>query len=102
MFKLEIYVPESHGFDIIEAISKLGAARLGNYDHVASITHVKGFWRPLEGADPYDGEVGKISCADEVKIETICPEGILSEVIGKIKDIHPYEEPLINILRLEF
>lgn len=101
MLKIEIYAPESHGFDIIESISGMGAARLGNYDNVASITHVKGYWRPLEGADPYDGEVGKTSCADEVKIETICPDDIIESVIKKIRDIHPYEEPLINVIKLE-
>lgn len=101
MYKLEIYVPESHCFDIIEAITELGAAKLGKYDHVASVTHVKGYWRPLEGSSPYEGSIGKISCADEVKLETICPDKILKRVIKKIKSIHPYEEPLINIIKLE-
>ena len=27
----------------------------GNYDNVISITNVRGYWRPLEGSNPFIG-----------------------------------------------
>ena len=89
MFKLEIFVPEDFALKIISGLSEIGAARLGNYDHTAAITHVKGHWRPLEGADPFDGEIGKLSTADEAKIETICKSELLEEAVKVIKVFTP-------------
>lgn len=101
MYKLEIYTPKEFSLKIIKEISLLGAAKLGNYDNVASITEVMGHWRPLEGSDPFSGEVGKLQIEKEDKIETICPKEVLTSVLKRIKEVHPYEEPLINIIKLE-
>lgn len=100
MYKLEIFVPKEFSLHIINEISKIGAARLGNYDNVASITKVTGYWRALKGANPYNGDIDKLTSAKEDKIETICPKEILFEVLKRVRDIHPYEEPLINVIEL--
>ena len=59
MFKLEIYIPESHFKDLQIALQKAGAGCMGNYDACMSYTRVKGLWRPLNGANPYIGEKNK-------------------------------------------
>ena len=39
------------------------------YDRAFTIIPVKGTWRTLEGSHPYNGKVGEITVADEVRIE---------------------------------
>ncbi len=70
----------------------------GNYDNVISITNVRGYWRPLKGSNPFIGKVGKVCEGQECKIEIRCKKEYVSNAIKVIKKIHPYEEPLINII----
>ena len=101
-FKLEIYIPESHVPALLEALAGAGAGVVGNYDHCASLSAVTGTWRPLPGARPYDGEVGRLQQAPEIKVETSCPAERIKDVLAAIRQAHPYEEPVVNILPLWF
>lgn len=98
--KLEIFIPETHVDGLRAALADAGAGVIGNYDHCCSIMPVKGYWRPLAGANPYDGTVGQISEGHEYKVEVNCPREILAQVIKAVRAVHPYEEPLINIIPL--
>jgi len=99
-FKLEVFVPASHVEKLRDALADVGAGRIGNYDHCASVTDVRGYWRPLEGADPYDGEVGVLSAGTECKLEMRCPRDSVRAALRVIRVVHPYEEPLINVIPL--
>lgn len=99
MYKVEIYIPASHVEALIHALTEIGACRLGNYDHVASFSPIKGCWRPLEGANPYDGQIGELTYGEEMKVETICPEHLHHKAINVIRSIHPYEEPLFHFIK---
>jgi hypothetical protein len=98
--KIEIFIPEEFVPALQEEISKAGAGIIGNYDHCASVTEVRGYWRPIEGARPYDGRIGEISEGRECKVEVNCPKEAVPGVIRAIRSVHPYEEPLINIIPL--
>ena len=63
-------------------------------------SRVKGTWKPLDGARPYIGEVGALSVEDELKVEVNVDKARLRQTIQAIRDIHPYEEPLINVISL--
>jgi hypothetical protein len=98
--KIEIFTPYEAVDAIREAVHQAGCGVIGDYDHCCSITEVRGFWRPLSGANPYDGEVGKISEGHECKIEVNCKAENVQQAVNAIRAAHPYEEPLINILPL--
>ena len=100
IYKLEIFVPESHFGAVREALWSVDAGHIGNYDRCLSWSRVNSCWRPLEGTCPYDGQEGELSQAEEIKIEVCCREGRLAETVSAIKSAHPYEEPVINILPL--
>jgi hypothetical protein len=97
-YKIEIYVPEKYVEEIRNSLNKIGACRLGKYDNVVAVTQITGYWRPLEGSNPFDGEKGKISRGSESKMEIRCKHDFVKQSIKKIKEIHPYEEPLINVI----
>ncbi|SHJ06585.1 hypothetical protein SAMN02745163_01222 [Clostridium cavendishii DSM 21758] len=96
--KIEIYIPEEYVIKLRNGLNEVNACTVGNYDNVMSITKLKGYWRPLEGANPFEGEVGKVCEAEECKIELRCKREYAKIAIKVIREIHPYEEPVINII----
>ena len=65
-----------------------------------SYSPVTGCWRPLEGSSPFIGKCGSISTEPELKAEVTCRTGRLKETLAAIKKVHPYEEPVINVIPL--
>lgn len=98
--KIEIYVPEEYVIKLRDALTAIGACKVGNYDHVVSYMEIKGYWKPLANSNPYQGQIGEISFGSEVKMEVRCPIEKVEKAVSIIRAIHPYEEPVINILPL--
>jgi uncharacterized protein (TIGR00730 family) len=99
--KLEIFIPETHFDPLCEALRSVGAGCVGGYDSCLSVSEVRGYWRPLPGSNPYDGEIGVLQSAPELKVEVLCREERLCETVVAVKKAHPYEVPVINAIRLE-
>ena len=98
--KLEIYTPAEYIIALRDSLTALGACKIGSYDHVISWQETKGCWRPLEDSNSFQGEKGSVCTGEEVKLEVRCPVGLVSEAQKVIREIHPYEEPVINIIPL--
>ena len=98
--KLEIYIPESHFTVLQRALQSADAGHMGNYDSCLSYSRVKGTWRPLQGARPYIGEEGTVSEAEELKVEVNVRKDKLESTLRAIRSVHPYEEPVINVIPL--
>ena len=98
--KIEVYLPAEHLETLRIALRNAGAGVLGNYDNVFSTTEVTGHWRPLEGANPFQGKLGKIEIASEIKLEINCHRNHVSAVLQANRTVHPYEEPLIRVIPL--
>lgn len=99
-YKLEIYLPAEYVDELLETLAKVHAGEIGQYDHCAAVTRVQAFYRPGEEAKPAIGEPGKLFSGDECKVEVNCREEYLAEAVQAVRAMHPYEEPLINILPL--
>ena len=100
-YKIVIYTPESHADVLREAIGNAGAGKIGKYSHCTFTIKGTGRFKPLEGANPTIGEVGKFEEVPEERIETVCEENVLSAVLKAIKDVHPYEEPATDVYSIE-
>jgi hypothetical protein len=100
MFKIFVMVPKDSTDKLIEAMAKAGAGIIGNYSHSAFITPGFGNWKSEKGSNPTIGEVGKVSREEENKVEMLCPEEKLDDVIKAIRKVHPYEEPAIDVVKL--
>ena len=86
---------------IIDAASEAGAGRIGHYSRCAVVDKIEATWKSEEGASPDDGKVGKVTVANCVWIETECSEDRLKDVVLAVRKIHPYEEPGIQVIKLE-
>ena len=98
--KLDIFIPETHLEALQTALQAVDAGHIGNYDSCLSFSRVMGTWRPLAGTSPYLGEEGRISCEPELKVEVTIRAERLTETLQAVKRIHPYEEPVINVIPL--
>lgn len=100
MKKLVFYVPKNDAEKVKAAIFKSGAGTIGNYDCCSFETEGFGQFRPLKGSNPHIGSEGKIEKVIELKIETICSDEKIADVIKALKQAHPYEEPAIDVYQL--
>lgn len=98
--KLEIFIPQEYALKLRDELAKIGVGRIGSYDHCLAMHPVQGYYRPLPGADPFEGQVGKISETVEYKIEVNCERGLVNQAMKVIWSVHPYEEPLVNVIPL--
>ena len=101
LYKIELYVPESHLTAVKTALFEAGAGRVGNYDCCAWQTRGEGQFRPLDGSTPFLGNQGQIETVIEYKLELVCEERCLKAVIAALKRAHPYEEVAYTAIRTE-
>ncbi len=100
-YKIVVYVPEDHADKLREAMGAAGAGKIGNYSHCTFTLKGTGRFKPEAGANPTVGEVGKLEEVREDRIETVCSEEQLHEVLTAIRDTHPYEEPATDVYPIE-
>ena len=100
-YKLVMYVPESHSEKLRDAIGNAGAGVIGNYTHCTFTIKGIGRFKPVEGANPTIGEVGKLEEVQEDRIETVCTGDKLQAILKAIKEVHPYEEPATDVYPIE-
>lgn len=98
--KVELFVPEEVVVELANDLNEADILKEGCYDYAFSTMPVEGHWRPLEGADPYDGDVGKVQARPEIKMEFRIREEDREEVQRIIDRIHPYEVPVVNYIPL--
>ena len=89
LFKIEIYIPESHLEQVKIAIFDAGAGRVGDYDACAWQTLGQGQYRPVEDRQPFVGTKDKIETVTEYKVELVCSEQFLPAVVEAMKASHP-------------
>lgn len=98
--KLVTFVPGEHAAIVRSALFNAGAGHIGNYDSCSYNIEGYGTFRANEDANPYVGKVGEIHSEAEVRIEVILPVYLQHQVVKKLIEAHPYEEPAYDILPL--
>ena len=97
LVKSVVTVPEANADSLREAIGNAGGGRIGNYVHCSFSAKGIGRFKPEVGAHPAIGEVGKLEEVIEERIEITCEGDKLRDVITAIREVHPYEEPAIDV-----
>ena len=98
--KLVVFVPPDALDAVREALFSAGAGLIGNYERCSWYTEGTGTFRPLEGAEPTVGEMGREERVAELRLETVFPEEAENAVIEALRDAHPYEEPAFDVYSL--
>lgn len=100
MVKVVVFVPKSHSDVARKAMGDAGAGRIGLYSHCSYSVDGVGRYKPLEGAHPVIGEVGKFEEVIEERIECVCERDKAKAVIEATRKVHPYEEVAFDIYPL--
>lgn len=99
--KLVTFVPENSANEVRQALFDAGCGQIGKYDSCSYDISGTGCFRPLDGANPYCGEVNKLHHENEIRIETVFPSFKKALVLKSLLTAHPYEEPAFDIYALD-
>ena len=100
MDKLIVFVPAAGADRVRSALAEAGAGRIGDYDQASFSSPGEGRFRPLDGAAPTVGEVGRAEVVDEVRVEVLVPRRLRGSVVAAALASHPYEEPAYDVVEL--
>lgn len=98
--KIFVTIPLESVEKVRNAICEVGAGIIGDYTYCTTSTKSIGTFRPNDNANPYIGENNKLEFVEEEKLEFVCDIDKVKIVISKLREIHPYEEPAIDIVPL--
>jgi hypothetical protein len=96
--KLVVFVPLPDSEKVIDALAAVGAGTIGDYDRCAWSTTGTGTFRPLPGARPAIGDVGRIETVPEARVEMVVPASRVRDAVAALRATHPYEEPAFDLL----
>jgi dinuclear metal center YbgI/SA1388 family protein len=91
-YKLVVFVPAGYEDRVRQALGDAGLGVIGRYSHCSFASPGQGTYRPLPGAQPFQGQVGQLSRAVESRLEILAPESLLPAARSRLKETHPYEE----------
>jgi dinuclear metal center YbgI/SA1388 family protein len=98
--KLVTFVPHDHAEQLLDALAGAGAGRLGDYERCAFTSTGVGTFRPLPGATPFLGRVGRSEQVPETRLEMVLPRADRAAVVTALLRAHPYEEVAYDLLEL--
>ena len=99
--KIVTFIPVGPAITAVhDALAEAGAGTIGDYSHCSFATAGTGQFKPLTGAHPTIGEVGKLERVAETKLEMVMPRGRRGAVVEALRASHPYEEPAFDVLEL--
>lgn len=99
--KICVMVPVGKTDEIRKIMFDLGAGEIGtNYKECSNVVKCIGTFKPINNAKPYIGKKDKLEFVNEEKLEVICKIEKVKKVVKKLREVHPYEEPAIDIIPL--
>ena len=98
--KIITTIPPENVEDVRTAVCNAGAGIIGNYTYCSTSTKSIGTFIPSDDANPYIGQQNKLEIVEEEKLEVICDVDNVKNVLTKLREAHPYEEPAIDIIPL--
>lgn len=100
MYRIEFYVPESHLEIVKQAIFLTGAGQFGDYKNCCWQTKGQGQFLPGDQSHPVIGKPGQVEYVEEYKVEVVCDESLIKNVVAELKRTHPYEEPAFGVFEV--
>ena len=97
MFRINVYVPQTHLAAVKLAMFCAGAGRIGMYDSCCWQTKGEGQFRPLTGSDAFIGVVDKLEKVVEYKLEMVCEASHMKSTLNAMLSAHPYEEVAYDV-----
>lgn len=101
LLKLVTFVPSENAEQVIADLHEAGAGQVGHYKNCSFRLVGEGTYLPTGAAKPFQGELGKLERANEVRVEVILPTHRKENILAALKKNHPYEEVAYYLNQLE-
>jgi len=98
--KLAVFVPVGYEDQVRAALVDDRVGVIGRYADCSFAARGQGTFRPLEGAQPFRGEVTALSRAEESRLEVLVPESRVTPTLVRLRAAHPYEEVAYDLYPL--
>jgi hypothetical protein len=98
--KLVVFLPREALDPVRKALFAAGAGRIGKYEHCSWYAAGTGTFLAGEGTDPAVGQRGTEQRLSELRLEMVYPEELHDQVVGALREAHPYEEPAFDVYPL--
>lgn len=99
--KLVTYVPRDHAQQVREALFRVGAGNIGNYDHCSFNLNGTGTFKGNDSSNPVVGQKGILQVEEETLISVTYPRHLQKLITGALFQAHPYEEVAYEITTIE-
>lgn len=103
-YKVVTFVPNQTP-DLIDTIrghlSNAGLGHIADYTLCSFTTSGTGTFKGDEHANPAVGKAGQFERVAESRLEMVCSAKALPSVLAVLRTHHPYEEPAVDVYKLE-
>ncbi len=93
-----VHVPAADADRVAAAMHAAGAGQVGDYDSAAFRVDGTGSFRPLDGASPAIGEVGRVERVAEARLELVAAPRVREAVRAALLAAPPYQEVSYQVL----
>jgi hypothetical protein len=98
--KISSTVPLEYADKLRQALGEAGAGVFGEYTFCSFSSVGIGRFKPSDKANPHTGKRGELTAVEEEQIQVVCDRAAAKQVIAALKQAHPYEEVIIEIIPL--
>jgi dinuclear metal center YbgI/SA1388 family protein len=95
--KLVVFVPDKDLARVSNAMFSAGAGRIGEYSECSFRLAGTGTFLGSEASNPTIGQKGRREEVNEWRLEVVCPERRVSEIVAAMRKAHSYEEPAFDL-----
>lgn len=100
-YSISVYVPTSHLVALQDAVFSAGAGVQGAYSRCSWHVNGIGGFCPGDAANPFIGRASEYEQVQEARLTFVADARVLHRVLKAIKDVHPYEEPVMDVFKNE-
>ena len=98
--KIVVMVPCDYLKKVRMAVLNAGAGVIGDYTHCSTSFSGIGTFKPSIKATPFIGEANQFETVQEERLEVMVQVSDVKKILSVIREVHPYEEPGIDIIPL--
>lgn len=99
--KLVVFVPDADLGRVSEALFAAGAGHIGQYRECSFRLAGTGTFFGSESTNPTVGRKGRREEVGEWRLEAVCPEALVEQVVAAVRRAHSYEEPAYDVYPLK-
>jgi len=98
--KVVVFVPEADLTRVTDAMFGAGAGHIGQYSQCSFRVAGSGTFFGSDTANPTIGMKGRREEVAEWRLEVVCPEAGVEDIVSAMRKAHSYEEPAFDVYPL--